>query len=179
MRVSVQPVRQYNFRFGAGEKEMKQVLIAVLSVALMGVSLGVAADNHELMEFKKAIRALYDLKEKAFADDDPEPILTRFYAPDVISTGPDGFTHAGTEGIRPIYNEVVPTGEVKIESFNTYVSGDAGWDWVNFHVKPDDPKEEPFTFKMLFLWAKVDGKWMSKGEMYVMGAFDGPIQMGH
>lgn len=31
---------------------------------------------------------------------------------------------------------------------------------------------EPSTFKMLFLREKVNGEWMSQGEMYVVGEFD-------
>ena len=62
---------------------------------------------------------------------------------------------------------------VKIESFSTSVRGDAGWDWVNFHVSfPPEANMEPFTFKMLFLWERIDGEWWSQGEMYVLGEFD-------
>ncbi len=124
-------------------------------------------------EFKQSIRAKYDMKEAAFAANDPEPILTRFYHPDVISTGPDGSTHIGREELRPIYEEVIG-GDVKIESINTFFGGDAGWDWVNFHVTPPaESGEAAFTFKMLFLWAKENGEWWSHGEMYVVGEFPG------
>ncbi|MGI9295149.1 MAG: YybH family protein, partial [Pseudomonadales bacterium] len=125
----------------------------------------------ELEKFKKEIRAKYDMKEQAFANNDPEPILTRFYSKDVISTDLEGKTHIGRDELRPIYEEVI-AGNVRIESFNSFVNGDAGWDWVNFHVTPPaEAKEEPFTFKMLFLWEKIDGEWWSHGEMYVMGEF--------
>ena len=30
---------------------------------------------------------------------------------------------------------------------------------------------KPFTFKMLFLWAREDGEWWSHGEMFVLGEF--------
>jgi ketosteroid isomerase-like protein len=139
---------------------------------LIGLPLNGGAVATELGEFKAAIRAKYDMKDAAFAANDPEPILTRFYAEDVISTDMEGVTHIGRDALRPVYEEVIG-GNVRIESFDTFVAGDAGWDWVNFHVSP--PPEagmEPFTFKMLFLWQRIDGEWWSRGEMYVMGAFD-------
>ena len=129
-----------------------------------------AADTNELNEFKQAIRVKYDMKEQAFANNDPEPILARFYAEDAISSGPDGTTHYGTEELRHVYEEVIGA-NVMVESFHTYVNGNAGWDWVNFHVDPATEGEEPFTFKMLFLWEKIDGEWWSKGEMYTFGEF--------
>ena len=145
--------------------------LAVCALALLAAVFPRVASAGELEDFQQAIRAKYDMKEAAFAANDPEPILTRFYTRDAISTGPDGSTHVGTEELRPIYNEVI-AGTVKIESYNSFVRGDAGWDWVNFHVTPPaEAGEEPFTFKMLFLWERIDGQWWSHGEMYVMGEF--------
>ena len=128
----------------------------------------------ELAAFKKAIRAKYDMKEQAFRDNDPEPILRQFYSEDVISTDNEGKTKIGRGELRPVYEEVIGA-FVRVESFNTFVNGDAGWDWVNFHVSfPAEVNMEPFTFKMLFLWERIEGEWWSHGEMYVMGAFDIP-----
>ena len=144
------------------------IILFILCFTHAGASF--AADS-KLDAFKKVIRAKYDLKQEAFANNDPKYILEKFYASDVISTGPDGVTHEGTEGIRPVYEEVIAA-RVYIESYNTHVNGNAGWDWANFHVYTPDPAVAPFTFKMLFLWEKIKGVWMSKGEMYVMGEFD-------
>ena len=128
----------------------------------------------ELEQFMQAIRTKYDMKEQAFRDNDPEPILTRFYSEDVISTDPEGNTHVGRAALRPLYEEVIGS-FVRLESFNTFVNGDAGWDWVNFHVSfPPEAEMDPFTFKMLFLWERIDGEWWSHGEMYVLGEFDIP-----
>ncbi len=128
----------------------------------------------ELAAFESAIRAKYDMKEQAFRDNDPEPILTKFYTEDAISTDNEGVTHIGREELRPVYEEVIGA-FVDIESFDTFVNGDAGWDWVNFHVSfPPEANMDPFTFKMLFLWERIDGEWWSHGEMYVLGEFDIP-----
>jgi hypothetical protein len=49
-----------------------------------------AADSAELAAFKAAIRAKYDLKERAFANHDAATIVEKFYAPDVVSTDEAG-----------------------------------------------------------------------------------------
>jgi ketosteroid isomerase-like protein len=130
-----------------------------------------AADSAELATFKAAIRAKYDLKERAFASHDAATIVEKFYAPDVISTDEQGKTHVGTAGIRPLYEEVVKGSKVRVESVYPHVNGDAGWDWANFYVAPDDPNEKPFSFKILFLWEKVNGEWWCKGDFYTLGRF--------
>jgi ketosteroid isomerase-like protein len=127
-----------------------------------------SADSAELQAFKKAIRAKYALKEKAFAAHDAETIVTQFYAPDVISVGEGEGIFIGRDQIRPLYQQVVKDNTVKIDSVYPYVSGDAGWDWVDFQVKP--AKGEPFTFAMLFLWARLGGQWMCKGDFFLMGS---------
>lgn len=147
--------------------------LATIFLFILGmtqINTALAADK-ELEAFRKAIRAKYDLKEQAFANNDPQPILEKFYTSDVMSVGPDGVVHAGTEGIRPVYEAVIG-GKVYVRSYKTHVNGNAGWDWVNFHVYPAEPEVAPFTFKMLFLWEKIKGEWMSKGEMFVPGEFD-------
>lgn len=132
-----------------------------------------AGTPEETAAFKAAIRAKYDMKEAAFAANDPEPILTRFYSEEVISTDPEGHTHVGRDALRPVYNEVI-VNDVSIESYNSVVNGNAGWDWANFNVMPPAGSGvKPFTFKMLFLWERdEDGEWWSHGEMYVNGKFD-------
>lgn len=148
-------------------------ITAALLIGTIAVANESAAAN-ELDDFKKAIRVKYDMKEAAFAANDPEPIINHFYSDNVISTGPDGTTHEGRDGIRPIYEEVIG-GTVRIESYKTFVNGDAGWDWVNFHAEPNVEGEAPFTFKMVFLWERIDGEWWSHGEMYVLGEFSSEV----
>lgn len=128
--------------------------------------------GEELAAFKAAIREKYDLKEKAFAEDDIEPIINEFYAPDARSVdGTSGHTYAGTAAYREEYAKVVPPYTVKIESVSTFVKGSAGWDWANFYVTPDDANEKPFSFMILFLWARENGEWKSKGDFYGLGKF--------
>jgi ketosteroid isomerase-like protein len=126
-------------------------------------------DSAELQAFKKAIRAKYAVKEKAFAAHDADTIVTKFYSADVISVGEGEGIFVGRDQIRPLYQEVVKDNTVRIESVHTFVSGNAGWDWADFHVTP--AKAKPFTFAILFLWAKIDGEWMCKGDFFVNGSF--------
>jgi hypothetical protein len=130
-------------------------------------------DSPELAAFKKAIRAKYDMKEKAFAAHDAETIVTRFYAPDVISVegGENGGIYVGRDQIRTLYQRVVKDSLVKVDSVYTYVNGNAGWDWTDFHVSFPDGKTKPFTFALLFLWAKERGEWICKGDYFVTGSF--------
>ena len=166
---------------------MKTLLATVAALALAGASCWAGAadsppssaaaakaaaspDSPELQAFKKAIRARYALKEKSFAAHDAETIVTQFYSADVISVGEGEGIFIGRDQIRPLYQQVVKDNKVRIDSVYTFVSGNAGWDWADFHVMPD--KGDPFTFAILFLWAKVDGQWMCKGDFYVHGDFE-------
>jgi ketosteroid isomerase-like protein len=128
-----------------------------------------AADDAALAAFKQAIRAKYDMKQDAFHRRDGETIVTKFYAEDVVSMGEGGPLHRGREELRKLYQtpEVINS-EVRIVSFDTHVNGDAGWDWADFHVTPADTTVAPFTFKILFLWERVNGEWWCKGDMYVV-----------
>jgi len=128
-----------------------------------------APDAVELAAFKKEIRALYDLKEKAFADGDAEAIVNYFYTADAVSVGPDGKPAMGRAAFLENYRPLVERYNVTVESIRTHVNGDSGWDWTNFHVTSKDGSEPPFTFVILFLWNKIDGKWACPGDMYVVG----------
>jgi ketosteroid isomerase-like protein len=151
---------------------MRLKLTAVTVIAMCWLpALALAADSGELAAFKQAIRAQYDLKERAFADGDPRPIVESFYSEDVVSVDNEGNTHRGRAELQPIYEEVTKSSNVRIESVSTKVSGNMGWDWANFYVIPKDPAETPFSFKILFLWEKVDGQWWCAGDMFTLGEF--------
>ena len=145
-------------------------LLAASCLSLAVAGCGGAIGGDELAAFKAAIRAKYDLKEAAFAADDPSYIVNEFYSADVISTDPEGKTYYGRAGIAPLYAAVIAD-TAKITSRHTRVNGDMGWDWADFHVMPADASVKPFTFKILFLWERVEGDWVSRGEMYVPGSF--------
>jgi len=145
-------------------------IASLMLLLFSGVALAAAPDP-ALAAFKQAIRAKYDLKEKAFAAHDAETIVTKFYTDDVVSVGEGEGVFIGRDAIRPLYQEVVKNNKVKVESIHTFVKGDAGWDWADFHVYPTDGKTEPFTFAIVFLWTRVNGEWMCKGDSFVKGSF--------
>lgn len=125
----------------------------------------------ELAAFKKAIRAKYDVKEKAFASGDADAIVYGFYAGDEITVAARDGIFFGSKDILPEYKKDVGVNHVKIDSVRTYVNGNAGWDWADFHVYPQDGKTKPFTFAILFLWSKINGEWVCLGDYFDYGSF--------
>lgn len=155
-------------------------------VAVPALAAGAAApvpiakpkDAAALVEFKKAIRAQYDLKEKAWAASDAKGLVTGFYAPTAFtaSEGEPNHFPVGTAQFLEIYKTyLADTTKVRIESVHSYVNGNMGWDWTNFYadVKPEKVKDyPPSPVRILFLWEKIDGKWMCTGDVVLLGKFD-------
>lgn len=156
-----------------GKTAVLPLKAAAVPTSAAAAQAAAAKDSPQLAAFRRAIRARYDMKERAFAAHDAETIVTQFYTPDVISVGEGEGIYIGRDQIRPLYQEVVKSNRVKVDSVYTFVNGDAGWDWADFHVYPTDPKKPPFTFVILFLWAKVDGVWLCKGDFFVDGSLRG------
>lgn len=132
----------------------------------------------ELAAFKKAIRAQYDLKEKAWAAQDYQRLVTGFYSPQAFTAaeGEPKFYAQGRAQFLELYKTyVADTTKIRIESVHTYVNGNMGWDWTNFHadVKPEKVKDyPPSPVRILFVWEKIGGKWMCSGDVVLLGAFD-------
>jgi uncharacterized protein (TIGR02246 family) len=137
---------------------------------------GADSSQSEIESFKRAIRKLYDLKEKAWAAGDAESIVTKFYSPDAISVGEgDPNTMVGRDQFRAAYRQYVKdVPSIRIESVRTYVNGNAGWDWANFYSYPKPDKKSlypPSPIRILFTWAKENGRWVCKGDIFVNGKF--------
>lgn len=125
----------------------------------------------DLADFRRQVDALYRIKEEAFAKDDADTIVDRFYARDAITFGPEGKPTIGRDAFRAEYQQVVKIANVKVEPVATHVGKDAAWEWVNFRAFPKDKAQKPFTFIMLFVFAKKDGQWVSGGDAYTIGEF--------
>ena len=153
----------------------RKFYVAVLSViaGVMSVSTSIRAeDSTELKEFKKAIRAKYDLMEKAYATDNPALIYDQFYSEDARGLAADEpRSYKGRAQMKVMWDDVALRGEIRIESVDTYVNGDAGWDWANMYAEYHDKTIKPFSVMYLFLWSKENGEWVCKGDMYIVGEF--------
>ena len=151
--------------------------LAILSViaGFMSASISVhAEDSAELKEFKKAIRAKYDIMEKGWATDNAALIYDQFYSKDARGLAAnEPRSYKGREQMKVMWDDVVLRGETRVVSVESYVNGDAGWDWANLYTTYNQRQEdaEPFSVMYLFLWSKENGEWMCKGDMYVVGEF--------
>ncbi|WP_447725847.1 YybH family protein [Sphingomonas koreensis] len=129
------------------------------------------ASKATIDDFRKQVDALYRLKEKAFAEEDADKIVERFYSADAVTFGPEGKPVVGRESFRSDYRNVVKLANVRVEPVYTHVGTDAAWEWVNFRAFPKDTSQKPFTFIMLFVFAKQGDKWVSGGDAYTLGEF--------
>jgi ketosteroid isomerase-like protein len=155
---------------------VRQWLIVSLILVLWGPSLPAhAASAAELTAFKVAIRKMYDLKEAAFRDHDPLPIVNQFYTEDATSVGPGDVYLRGRKEFLEEYQKHMSS-TVRIVSVQTHLNGNNGLDWANFYITPADPAVKPFSFKILFLWEKRGQEWRCIGDMFVTGKFPEPAE---
>jgi hypothetical protein len=133
-----------------------------------------------LRAFQKAIRAKYDLKEKAWAAQDSDGLVKGFYSPHAFTAveGEPKFFAMGRAQFLELYKTfVADTTKIRIESVHTYVNGNMGWDWTNFYaeVKPEKVKDyPPSPVRILFVWEKIGGQWFCAGDVVLLGTFDKP-----
>lgn len=145
-----------------------------------GEALMPAKPSAELTAFKKAIRQQYDLKEKAWAAGDYKTLVTGFYARNAFTAfegDPEHFSVGRTAFLEMYKTYVQDTTKVRMESVHTHVNGNMGWDWTNFYadVKPEKVKDyPPSPVRILFMWEKIDGKWMCTGDVVLLGQFASP-----
>lgn len=131
-----------------------------------------------LAAFKRAIRAQYDLKERAWAAQDHKALVTGFYSPSAFTAaeGEPKFFAQGRAQFLELYKTfVADTTKIRIESVHTYVNGNMGWDWTNFHadVRPEKVKDyPPSPVRILFVWEKIGGKWVCAGDVVLLGTFE-------
>ena len=167
---------------------LKKIILTVLvACAVPCVSAMPAADktpadqatsSPALQAFKKAIRAKYDLKERAWAAQDADGLVKGFYSPHAFSAaeGEPTFFAMGRPQFLELYKTfVADTTKVRIESVHTYVNGNMGWDWTNFYadVKPEKVKDyPPSPVRILFVWEKINGQWLCSGDVVLLGTFN-------
>lgn len=139
-----------------------------------------AAATPALRDFQNAIRARYDLKERAWAARDSEGLVKGFYAPQAFAAAegePKFFAQGRTQFLDMYKTYVADTTKVRIESVHTYVNGNMGWDWTNFYaeVKPEKAKDyPPSPVRILFVWERINGQWFCSGDVVLLGKFDAP-----
>lgn len=138
------------------------------------------ASSPALQAFKKAIRAKYDLKERAWAAQDSVGLVKGFYSPQAFSAAegePTLFAMGRSQFLELYKTFVADTTKVRIESVHTYVNGNMGWDWTNFYadVKPEKVKDyPPSPVRILFVWEKINGQWFCSGDVVLLGVFETP-----
>lgn len=134
-------------------------------------------DSPALQAFRKAIRAKYDLKERAWAAGDAAGLVKGFYSPQAFSAAegePALFLRGRAQFLETYKTFVADTTKIRIESVHTYVNGNMGWDWTNFHadVKPEKVKDyPPSPVRILFVWEKIGGQWFCAGDVVLLGSF--------
>ena len=158
------------------------IVCAALDVSAMPQARQPSADkpatlSPALEAFKKAIRAKYDLKERAWAAQESVGLVKGFYSPQAFTAAegePEFFAMGRSQFLELYKTFVADTTKVRIESVHTYVNGNMGWDWTNFYadVKPEKVKDyPPSPVRILFVWEKIDGHWFCSGDVVLLGTF--------
>jgi ketosteroid isomerase-like protein len=148
-------------------------LLPLVAVLVTTSAPAVADHDAEMKAFKATIRAQYDMVEQAYNNKDAESLVNKFYSEDVIIVPPGNRLSIGREQALAGYKAHLG-GKARIVSFRTHLNGNIGMDWANMYVTPDNASEEPSVLKMLVLWERRKGKWISIGNMFMPGAYPIP-----
>jgi ketosteroid isomerase-like protein len=116
----------------------------------------------EQRNFVQALRERYAHHARAMEKGDLDEILT-FFTEDVVWMGSGLPSRNGKAEIRAMFEEVAGTGTVRSESLAAYVNGDSGWNFVDYHVTPNDSAVSPWTFRTSFQWTRSDDQWRCNG----------------
>jgi ketosteroid isomerase-like protein len=150
----------------------QRLFSGLLSIALVlgAAAPSMSASDADLKAFKAAIRSQYDAAEQAYNNKDADSLVKNLYAEDVVIVPPGNGLSIGRAQATAGYKAHLG-GKAKIVSFKTHLNGNIGIDWANMYVTPDDAAAKPDVFKMLVVWEKRGGKWVSISNMFGPGAY--------
>lgn len=117
-------------------------------------------DELETAAFRKAIAIKYALHVEAFENCDPEPILTQFFTRDALWEYAGYPRQTGRQALRELFETVIHADTVTVRSIQSFVQGDAGWDYADYFVTPRDTRTPPWVFRQIFCWVRLDGDWL-------------------
>lgn len=121
---------------------------------------GEAAAPSEMQQFTAAINAKYRLHVAAFEAGDPEPILQHFFTADALWEYHGYPRREGREQLRRLFDEVIRSDRVAVQSIRSYVNGDNGWDYADYTVTPRDTTKSAWVFRQIFCWVRIEGEWL-------------------
>jgi len=113
----------------------------------------------EIEKFRAAITEKYRGHMAAFEAEDFEWVVQNFFTPDAFWAAPGFPTREGREELRVLFREAVKVSRVQFHSLKSFVSGDFGWDYVDYPIQPTDPTQQTWGFRPLFVWRRIQGEW--------------------
>ena len=123
-------------------------------------------------EFRAAIDAKYKLHRHAFATCNLDLLLTSFFHKDAVWSGPypePDTVFRGRSELHELFSHVIDNQIVtKIESFDSYVDGNTGWDLIVYQTDVREgytgsENSVATNWRTAFLWIKDGGEWLVKG----------------
>lgn len=127
--------------------------------------------NQDLAAFKEAIDAQHARIADAFEKADSAIIGTDVFTDDawLVGDGDDNTTFGG-KAAGDVFAAFVGKYRWQSTSVRYGVSGSVGYDYANAVMRPVE-EGDVLTFKLLFIWEKINDKWMASGQMYVTGNY--------